>query len=73
MIRTPPREGALSEHPAIKATLRALNIVAGTLAALVAFVIVGLYAALENSRARRRTACAPATPASSRCSSGRSS
>jgi hypothetical protein len=45
--RTAPHEGALSQHPAVKGTLRALNLVGGTIAAFLAFVIVGLYGALQ--------------------------
>ncbi len=44
--RTAPYKGALSQHPAVKATVRALNVVAGTIVAFVAFVVVGLYGAL---------------------------
>jgi hypothetical protein len=46
--RTLPYEGAFSQRPAVKATLRALNIVGGTFAAFAAFVVVGLYAGLQN-------------------------
>lgn len=46
--RPPPRADALWQHPAVRATLRALNLVAGAVAAFFAFVIVGLYAALET-------------------------
>jgi hypothetical protein len=41
-------EGAPSEHPLVRGALRALNLAAGTLVALTAFVVVGLYAALES-------------------------
>jgi len=46
--RTAPHEGALPAHPAVRATLRALNLVAGTIVAFVAVVIVGLYAGLQT-------------------------
>ena len=44
--QTPPSEGGLLQRPHVKATLRALYIVAGLAVACVAFVIVGFWAAL---------------------------
>ena len=45
--RTPPHEGAFSQRPAVKATLRALHLVGGVVVAFVAFVIVGVLAAVQ--------------------------
>lgn len=46
--RTPPHEGAFSQRPFVAGTLRALNVVGGFVMASIAFVIVGLYAALQR-------------------------
>ena len=46
--RTAPYEGTLMQRPAVKATLRALNVVGGAILSFVAFVLVGLYAALQG-------------------------
>lgn len=46
--RSAPYEGAFTQRPAVQATLRALNLVAGTVAGSIAFLIVGLYAGLQN-------------------------
>lgn len=46
--RSAPHEGELSQRPFVTATLRVLNLVAGTIAAFLAFVIVGLYGALQT-------------------------
>jgi len=46
--RTPPYEGTFSQRPLVKATLRALNLVGGIVVSCIAFVIVGLYAALQS-------------------------
>jgi hypothetical protein len=46
--RTAGHEGAPTEHPVVRAALRALNLVAGTIVALVALVAVGAYASLQN-------------------------
>ena len=46
MDRTAPREGAPAYRPALKATLRALNLVGGLVFSALAFVVVGLTAAL---------------------------
>lgn len=46
--RTPPHQGAFSQRPVVKGTLRALNLVGGIVVALMAFVVVGVYAALQH-------------------------
>ena len=46
MDRTAPPEGPLAQRPAVKATLRALNLVGGLVFSALAFVVVGLIAAL---------------------------
>jgi hypothetical protein len=42
----PPREGGFWQRPGVKATLRALSLVAGIATAACAFVVVGFYAAV---------------------------
>jgi hypothetical protein len=42
----PPREDGFLQRPAVRATLRALYLVAGLAIACIAFVIVGFWAAL---------------------------
>ena len=46
--RTAPYEGTLWQRPVVQATLRALIVVGGAVMSFVAFVIVGLYAALQG-------------------------
>ena len=46
--RTARHEGAPTEHPVVRAALRALNRVAGTIVALVALVAVSAYASHQN-------------------------
>ena len=46
--RTAPYAGTLWQRPVVQATLRALNVVGGAIMSCVAFVIVGLYAALQG-------------------------
>ena len=43
-----PHEGPLTERPAVKATLRALNLVGGLVVSALAFVVVALTAALAD-------------------------
>ena len=43
-----PCNRPLSQRPVVKATLRVLNIAGGAIMSFVAFVIVGLYAALQG-------------------------
>lgn len=45
---TTPPEGTLWQRPAVRATVRALNVVGGAILSFVAFVFVGLYAALQG-------------------------
>ena len=47
MDRIPPPAGPLSQRPAVKATLRALNLVGGLACSALAFVVVGLIAGLS--------------------------
>jgi hypothetical protein len=44
--RSAPCDGSFSQRPAVRGTLRALNLVAGVCAAAVAFVCVGFLAAV---------------------------
>ena len=44
--RTAPHNGPLAQRPAVKATLRALNLVGGFVFSACAFVVVGMMAAL---------------------------
>jgi len=46
--RTPRYEGALSQHPAVRATLRGLSALAGVVVSALAFLVVGLYATLMS-------------------------
>jgi len=46
--RSEPADGPLAERPVVKGLLRALNVVGGLVASLIALVVVGLYAALQN-------------------------
>jgi hypothetical protein len=44
--RSRPHEGPFSQRPAVKGALRALNLIGGFAVALVAFFVVGAWAAL---------------------------
>jgi hypothetical protein len=46
--RSEPPAGSIGERPAVKSAVRALNIVGGVAVAAVAFVFVGLVAALSG-------------------------
>ena len=48
MDRTAPHESPLAQRPGVKATLRALNLVGGLVFSALAFVVVGLAAALTG-------------------------
>lgn len=46
--RMPPHEGAFAQRPAVRGALRALNVAGGVVVAVIAFVVVGLSAALKT-------------------------
>jgi hypothetical protein len=53
--RTAPHEGTLWQRPAVRATVRALNVVGGAILSFFAFVLVGLYAALQGCQGEETT------------------
>ena len=52
---TAPYDRTPMQRPGVKATLRALNVVGGAIVAFVAFVVVGLYAALQGCQGEETT------------------
>ena len=53
--RTAPYERTLMQRRGVKATLRALNVVGGTIMSFVALVVVGLYAAVQGCQGEEAT------------------
>jgi len=53
--RTTPDQGPFMQRPAVQATLRALSVVAGAILSFIAFVLVGLYAALQGCQGEETT------------------
>ena len=53
--RTARNERTLMQRTFVKASLRALNVVAGALMSFVAFLVVGLYAAMQGCQGEETT------------------